>query len=220
MTDKARELSISNLQRLYAMVMSLAVAESLRRLLSDYGDKGELPEFASIVAVFSLLITAIPYFHSANRFLEATYITGEHQVKSVTLMFDFVQLFVEGIIFFVLAVVIKRPQVFFTTLAILFVSSSVWIVVRYLTTTKENKPPIIWSWPFANFMAAICLLILVWPNLLGWNPWPSSTAMSVALGATALIRTVYDYYSSWDFYLPPGKTINSMPASKKPQKRK
>lgn len=219
MSDKPRELSISNLQRLYAIVVSLAIAESLRRLLSDYGDNGQLPEFASMVAVFSLLITVIPYFHGANRYLEATYITGESKVKSQTLMLDFVALFVEGLIFFILAVVIEKTQVFFTILAALFVYSSVWISFRYLSTSRGNKIPFVLSWPIANLTAATLLLIIVWPGLLRWSLGLSSTAMNVGLGATALLRTVYDYYSSWDFYVPSGKMTDSVP-SRRPQRRK
>jgi len=131
MAEKAREMSISNLQRLYTVVMSLAIAESLRRLLSGYGDTGQPPDFASAVAVFSLLITAIPFYHGANRYLEATYITGERKTKSQSLVFDFIALFLEGLIFFMLAVVIKNTPVFYTTLAILFIFDSIWVSITY-----------------------------------------------------------------------------------------
>ncbi len=208
MINKARELSVSNLQRLYTVVMSLAVAESLRRLLSDYGDKGQLPEFASVVAVFSLLITAIPFYHGANRYLEATYITGERKTKSQTLLFDFITLFVEGLIFFILAVVIKNTPVFYTTLAILFVLDSIWVGITYLTTIKEDKTKNIRAWAIANLTAAICVLIFVWSNLLRWSFWPSTIVMNVALGITTLARTIYDYYSTWDFYVPSAKKLS------------
>lgn len=220
MTDKATELSVNTLQRLYTIVMSLAIAESLRRLLSDFGDKGQLPEFASVVAVFSLLITAIPYFHGANRFLELTYITGERKVKSHALIFDFIALFVEGLLFFMLAVVIKNTQVFFTTLAILFVFSSVWIGIRSMTTSAGNRPIIIHSWAIANVIAAIFLLIFVWSGPLGLRLWPSSTIMNIALGSIVLLRTVYDYYSSWNFYVPSSKVINSIPSPRIPKKKR
>jgi hypothetical protein len=219
MIDKARELSVVNLQRLYAIVMSLAIAESLRRLLSDYGNSGSLPAFASSVAVVSLLITAVPYFHGANRYLEAMYITGESQVNSGTLMVDFVALFVEGLIFFVLAVVIDQTRVFVTILALLFLFSSVWIGVRYVAAIKGRKPPVIVSWPIANLVAAICLLTLVWSELPRWSPWPPAIFMSVALGVTSLARTVYDYYSGWDFYMPSSKTGGS-PHSSRASKRR
>jgi hypothetical protein len=220
MIDKARELSVSNLQRLYTIVMSLAVAESLRRLLSDYGDKGQLPEFASIVAVFSLLITAIPFYHGANRYLESTYITGERKAKPKTLIFDFIALFVEGLVFFILAVVIKNTTVFFTTLAILFIIDSIWVGFTYLTTIEKSRTPNIRAWAIANVIASICLLVFVWSNLLGWNFWSSKTATSIALGATALIRTGYDYYSTWDFYFPSDKKADrtAFASSKKQRK--
>jgi hypothetical protein len=218
--NRARELSVNNLQRLYAIVMSLSIAESLRRLLSDLGDKGILPELGASVAVFSLLVTAIPYYHGANRYLEATYITGERQAKSQTLIFDFLALFIEGLIFFTLAVVIKNISIFFTLLAILYIYDSLWVGITHLTTIKEQRPANIRSWMLANFVAAIMLLIFVWSNLFNQAFWSSNFALILALGATALIRTMYDYYSTWDFYFPQSTKEGNIVSSSKSRKSK
>jgi hypothetical protein len=202
MNKKARELSVGNLQRLYTIVMSLAVAESLRRLLSDFGDGGQVPDFASVVAVLSLLVTVIPFYHGANRYLEATYITGERKTKVQALMLDFITLFAEGLLFLFLAVMIRNTEVFFTVLAILFVLDSVWVGVTSLAHVGIGGATDIRAWAVVNILAAMSLLLLIWwPHPRG-GAWPSSIALSGALGATAFVRTIVDYKAARSFYVP------------------
>lgn len=202
--DKARERSVSNLQRLYTVVISLAITEGLRRLLSDFSNTGTLPDMYSTIAFFSLLVTIIPFYHGANRYLDATYVTGERTAKSEALMLDFIAIFFEGIVFFILAIMIQNIKIFFTILASLYIFDALWVGLTQLTATSDSgKSPNIRIWSAINILAAIFLFVSIWSNLLNWDFWPTQKIQIIAVGGVAILRTVYDYYSVWNFYYPP-----------------
>lgn len=201
--DKARERSVSNLQRLYTVVISLAIAEGLRRLLSEFSVSGNLPDIYSTIAFISLLVTIIPFYHGANRYLDATYVTGERTAKSEALMLDFIAIFFEGIIFFILAIMIQNIKIFFSILAFLFVVDAIWVGITHLTaTSKSGKAPNLIRWATMNIFAAIFIFVSIWSNLLNWEFWPTDLIQVIAVGAMSVLRTVYDYYSVWNFYYP------------------
>src|ERR1051325_6616791 len=103
--DDARKRSVDNLQRLYSVVVSLAVTEILRRLLIGYAAGGTIAGYKEWFMFVSLIFTAVPFYHGANRYLDATYVIGERSAKHYALMVDFIMLFFEGLLFFGLAMV-------------------------------------------------------------------------------------------------------------------
>jgi len=201
---EARKRSVNNLQRVYTVVVSLAIAESLRRLLSPMANSGQLPDLAATVAVISMLVTVVPFYHGANRYLDSTYVTGERSAKSGALMLDFVVIFVEGLAFFVLSMLISEPQAFYTLLAGLFLLDAAWV---WLTRLTSQSPPEEGSgyrvWALVNILAAILLLLSKWSNLLNWSFWKTETAEVVAVGLIVVFRTLIDYITVWSFYYPP-----------------
>ena len=108
---EARKRSVDNLQRLYTVVISLAVAESLRRLLGDTPPE-TIADYKQWLMFASLIFTVVPFYHGANRYLDATYVTGERSAKPIALMVDFVMLFLEGLLFFGLAMLTSDEQWF------------------------------------------------------------------------------------------------------------
>lgn len=204
MHEESRKRSVDNLQRVYTVVISLAIAESLRRLLSQFGDNGQLPEYASILAVISLIITIVPFYHGANRYLDSTYVTGERSAKSGALMLDFVAIFGEGLVFFILSILIRNTVVFFTILAALFLFDSFWVWLTKLTSNSQVDKGLEYkTWAIANMVAALFLLLSFWSNLFQWSFWPSPTIQVTAACIAALIRTIFDYATVWTFYYPP-----------------
>jgi hypothetical protein len=204
MHEEARKRSVDNLQRVYTVVISLAIAESLRRLLSEFGDCGKLPGFAPVLAVISLIITIIPFYHGANRYLDSTYVTGERSAKPGALMLDFIAIFGEGLVFFILSLIIKSTAIFFTLLAALFIFDSFWVWLTKLTSNSEaDKGAEYKTWAFVNIASALFLLISFWSNLFQWNFWPSPTIQVTAASIAVLVRTIFDYGTVWNFYYPP-----------------
>src|SRR5690349_850145 len=71
---EARKRSVDNLQRLYTFVVGLAVTEMLRRMLNPLAT-----DYAVWLMFTAFLFTVVPFYHGANRYLDATYVTGERR---------------------------------------------------------------------------------------------------------------------------------------------
>lgn len=209
MEIEARKRSVENLQRLFTVVASLAITESLRQLLTVTGDVGTLPEIPTTLTVISLLTTIIPFYHGANRYLDATYVTGERTAKPETLIFDFSAIFLEGIIFFILAVLIRNLVAFYTLLALLFFFDAVWVWITKLTTQSSTiQGEVYISWSITNIIAGLVILFFIWSNLFQINLWSSAMVQVIAVTLVTLTRTIVDYARGWSFYYPPPSGAN------------
>lgn len=96
---KARERSVNNLQRLYAIVVSLSIAYTLKGLIEVISASGltNIVEYYNELFMFiSFIFIVIPFFHGANRYLDATYVTGERNATHYGLLVDFIALFCRG----------------------------------------------------------------------------------------------------------------------------
>lgn len=203
--EEARRRSVGNLQRVYTVVVSLAITEALRRLLSPAATNPITEiDIRSLIAVVSLLVTIIPFYHGANRYLDATYVTGERTAKSSALMLDFIVIFLEGLIFFVLALLIANTTAFFTGLALLFFLDSAWVALTRVTSESPlDRGREYATWSISNIAAGVIILLFIWSNLLSWEIWPTLEIAAVAVGVVALLRTIIDYATVWNFYYPP-----------------
>jgi len=197
---EARKRSVDNLQRLYTVVVSLAVTEGLKRLL---GPSATAVKASDWLMLASLIVTLIPFYHGANRYLDATYVTGERSAKNPALLIDFVLLFLEGVAFFALAMAIGAEQMFYSILSALLVFDILWVGMTNLTATgADDKMNDYISWALINAFAAALLLLFVWSNLMSLPFWSTPLARSVSLFAVALARTILDYKRVWRFYYP------------------
>ena len=200
---EARKRSVDNLQRLYTVVVSLAVAESLKGLLKDFGIHGTIASYQEWLMFVSLIFTVVPFYHGANRYLDSTYVTEERSAKHYALMIDFIMLFLEGLLFFGLAMVLTNEALFYTVLASLFLLDIVWVGFTNITaTSKQDRMPGYAKWASINVLAMAALLVFVWSNILNWQFWQSDTVRSIALVIVAVARTVFDYLIVWRFYYP------------------
>ncbi len=196
-TKEARKRSVDSLQRLYTVVISLAVTEALRRVLTS-----STGGYAHWLALASLLFTVVPFYHGANRHLDASYVTGERKVKPGALMIDFVFLYLGGILFFAMAVQIDSREVFYTLLGALFLLDMVWIGFSYLSRADESDGATGYvKWAIMNLIASAAIGVSIWSNVFG-SLWANDTAKDIALVIVAIGRTVFDYILQWHFYFP------------------
>jgi hypothetical protein len=206
---------VDNLQRLYTVVISLAVTESLRRLLVATLDVNpdKHPGYDSWLMFTALIVTIVPFYHGANRYLDATYVTGERTARAPALIVDFVMLFGEGLIFFALGMLVGRAPEFYTGLACVFVLDAVWVGFTRLTSTgPTNLSPSYAIWASVNVIAAILLMLSFWSNLLNLSFWRGEHTRQIAVLVIASLRTFYDYYCVWSFYYPEGGSRGLIPA--------
>jgi uncharacterized membrane protein len=198
----ARKRSVDNLQRLYTFVVSLALAESLRRTLLS-NDIVQLVWSNKWVMFLSLIFTVIPFYHGANRYLDATYVTGERTAKRYSLMVDFLFLFLQGLLLFTLALIITNdPSLitdhdtyFFSGLALLLFIDIIWVLVTTVITEdkRDDGTPSESNyqiWALLNVVAVILIFVLVYYELWTW-------LLVLTFG-----RSVLDYLISHNFYYP------------------
>ena len=197
----ARERSVNNLQRLYAIVVSLAIAHSLIQIIEIISNKGLtnfVGYYSELFMFFSFIVTLIPFFHGANRYLDATYVTGERTAGHYALLIDFIALFIEGLALFVLGMLITNLNVFYSFLVVLLVFDIAWVGSTTLTAKNESdKVPKFKKWASINAIAVAAILVSVWSNL-----WPGQLIKSTILVLIIIARTIYDYVSVWGFYYP------------------
>jgi hypothetical protein len=209
----ARRRSIDNLQRLYTVVVSLALTESLKKIMATgvimqtpAGVIMQIPSAVSIqmpvgkVLMFlSLLFTTIPFYHGANRYLDMAYVTGERETNSRALMVDFVMLFVQGLSLFIAAMLIGNEEYFYTTLSGILILDVIWVGITKLSELNPSKDKSHYiEWATINCVAAVLILASVWSKM-----WKTEFAMQIALTATCLLRSIVDYIRAWPFYYPP-----------------
>jgi len=208
-----RTRSVDNLQRLYTVVVSLAITESLRHLIGGTVAEPRTTTYGHWLMFTSLLVTLVPFYHGANRYLDATYVTHERSAKRGALMWDFIALFLEGLGFFVIGALMQRGTApFYTGIAALFVFDAIWVGLTNLTASgEEDRMPGYRKWALVNLLAAVVLFALVWSNLFtGVTVWRNEFAANIALVSVAILRTVYDYAKVWKFYYP--KDVDLIPA--------
>jgi hypothetical protein len=207
---EARKRSVDNLQRLYAFVVGLAVTEMMRRMLNPL-----VADYALWLMFTAFLFTVVPFYHGANRYLDATYVTRERNAKHFALMLDFIFLFLEGLLLFALAMQGSNREAFYTLLAVLFVFDAIWVGFTNLTGEGEtDKVPSYTAWAIVNLLAAALLMVSIWSNVFLFEFWSGEAAKNIALLVIAIGRTVYDYISVWPFYYPYGQppTYDNIPA--------
>jgi len=202
---QARTRSVDNLQRLYTFVVSLAFAESLKRALLTTTNNVDLSTSNSgkWMLCAALIITAIPFYHGANRYLDATYVTRERSSKKrFSLMIDFLFVFLQALLMFSLALLITAggPEIetnyklFYWGLALLLSIDILWIAITRGTTDDAPSPPKtvqFRKWAILNIFAVINILVLVY-----FAKWE-------CLLFLVITRTVVDYFIAHDFYYPP-----------------
>ncbi|RYG98673.1 MAG: hypothetical protein EON58_06425 [Alphaproteobacteria bacterium] len=194
---EARKRSVDNLQRLYTVVVSLAITELLKRLFHPAADapKAGLSEWLMLT---SFIVTIIPFYHGANRYLDATYVTGERSAKHGALMLDFIALFLEGILLFVLGLFASNATIFYTILGALFVFDAAWVGLTRLTTNGNESVASYVKWAGVNVVAALAVTGASWTTF-----FKTPEREAAFLTIICVFRTVYDYYSVWSFYYPP-----------------
>lgn len=210
---QARTRSVDNLQRLFTVVVSLAVTESLRRIMSDsmHSDVSTHPGADTWLMFGALMATIIPFYHGANRYLDSAYVTGERRTPHPALMVDFIVLFCEGLVFFGLAMLVGNERNFYTLLSILLIVDAVWVGFTRLISIHELSPTYR-KWATVNVVTALCLLTVVWSNMFDATYWKTDQAASIAAFAFAALRTILDYSLVWSFYYPVGQIPAPPPA--------
>lgn len=193
-SEKTIERSIDTLQRVYAIIIALAVNEGIKRTFLKGGagelelTKAHIPEFIAFI------FTSVPFVHGMNRHLDNTLTLIRKKEKRKwfgVLIMDFSVFMFESCLIFLLAASVISGIFFFKLLMVLLLVDLVWTIVIWSVTKT-----VVWQWALVNGVTVVlgCLLI--------YFRWLEPPVINYVLMAIAILRTIGDYLLSWDFYFP------------------
>lgn len=208
---ESKRRSVDSLQRLYSIVISLSIASILvafseNILASNISTSDIIKNFSILIA---FIVTVVPFYHGANRYLDATYVTKERAAKRYSLLVDFFALFFEAMLFFTLTRFTNSGDLFFLIFMILLLFDVIWtLVTKYTTKNSNSNSDRYFKWAAINLVCISLIISLFFTNWIqdvSGNQGVLIEAKSFSYILTTLIiigRTVADYILTWDFYYP------------------
>jgi len=197
--EKVIERSVDSLQKLYAVIVSLAIGFAIQNLLLNRADNSFSfsPEIIDYLpAFFAFLFVIVPFYHGMNRHLDRCYLEDRHDDKPKgALLFDFAVFFFEASILFAVAASIRSGLQPFLMLGILLCADMVWSLVSHWIHYRKFSPSVI-RWAIINFA-----VLVVAPFVVLIEDYPT-TSKAWLLLILAVTRAVADYWSCWKFYFP------------------
>lgn len=194
-SDKLIERSVDSIQKIYAVVIALAISQAIQSLLKEPSGVSvvNLKEFFSGLPAFvAFLVTLVPFWHGMNRHLDRCYLEKTSNVVQGALLFDFVVFFIESSLLFAAGWSLRAGiQTFFYLGALLGVDM-IWAItshqIHFAGRRSHAK-----RWSAINLGAiAVAFGIVEFP----FENKP------LVLMAIAVLRTILDYGLCWNFYFP------------------
>jgi hypothetical protein len=203
--------SVDALERLFAVVVALAITIAIQKVLFDKDGKlyvwydsasktyplmkmllDRLPMLAAFI--FSI----VPFYHGMNRHLDRIYVERDVPAsKAGFLVVDFFVFFLESCLLVAFAALVDTGNYGFIVLVLLLAVDAVWCFATHGIHYGAISPSTI-RWGWINSSAVAALLFVYFSNV-----FPDGGARTWALCGVAIIRTVVDYIVCWDFYFPP-----------------
>lgn len=184
----------------FAIVLALALSEAFKMVISEKENEKYI-DWGKLYALTAFLVLVLPFYQGMNRYLLITY--GEFaegpRPHSVYLIIDSAAFMLESALFFAMSRTLGPVHwarfywVAFTLLAV----DSVWgVSVRMHSSTAAAVT--IEHWTILNVVTIFLLVLLITHGQKITNKH-----VPAALAAAGMVvRTVIDYYISWDFYFP------------------
>jgi hypothetical protein len=195
--EKVFERSVDSLSRIYAVIIALAIGQSISILLLDPStrtlDLGRAT-VASLPVFVAFAVTVVPFYHGMNRHLDECYLVNKSTPHGALLL-DFAVFFVEAALLFAISVSVRAGLQGFYLLATLLAVDTIWGTVSHLIHVKVLKKGAL-RWAMLNL--ATLLFGFFW---LTWSG-VTDTAKTAGLLILACSRTILDYGLNWTFYFP------------------
>ena len=192
-------VSIENLQRVFAIVLALALSEGFKQVVSD---KAPLPSdpfvyWERILGLISFLLLIVPFFQGMHRYYYTVYMaTTRPRPYAIFLNFDVFIFLIDAALFFVMSRALGREQWrrFYSTVLLVLMVDSGWGFVVLLFNSN-----VVLGW-----LALNAITIPIFALWLYFFRDPKSICGVRLCFLTMVLRTIIDYYIMWDFYYPSG----------------
>jgi hypothetical protein len=202
--------SVDSLERIYSVVVALAVTIAIQKLLFDsHGNLYPWHDPATnryilldaivtrLPVLLAFVFSIVPFYHGMNRHLDRIYVERAVPVKKEGyLVADFLVFFVEACLLVAFASLVAERGYAFVVLMILLTLDAAWAFGTHGIHYGAIEPSTI-RWGWINAVAVAMLLIIYFSNL--FSP---GTARNWALCGVATLRSVVDYLLCWRFYFP------------------
>jgi hypothetical protein len=192
---KVIERSVDSLQRIYAVVIALAISQSIQSLLKGpTGAAGiDLNQLhTGLPGITAFVVTLVPFWHGMNRHLDRCYLEKTSTVIQGALLLDFVAFFIESIFLFAAGWSLASGIKTFEYLGMLLaVDMLLGIISNHVKFPGKKSHAVKWS--LINLVAiALAVLVVTFP----FNAKP------LVLMMIAVLRSIADYALCWNFYFP------------------
>lgn len=187
--------TVDALQRVYAMVIALALITAVTLLIEVIGviksSKGAQAEFVPTALMFiAFLSTLVSFYHGMNRHLDDTFVIGDQtSPHRLPLLVDIFVFLVEAGLLVVMANTINSPKTFLYAWSVLLAIDIVWGLFVYLLV--KRVAPARWV---ANNFAFLALAWICWLFFFPQNV--------ILIAVVEVLRSVIDYWLNWHFYFP------------------
>jgi len=194
--ERSKERSVDSLQKIYAVVIALAIAQAIQSLLKD-PVSSTLLAFSQILvglpAFVAFLVTLVPFWHGMNRHLDRCYLEKKSAVVQGALLMDFATFFLEASLLFAAGWSLRSGIYSFAALGGLLFVDMLWGFVSHQIHFPGQKSHVR-RWSAINLVAILIAILIV--------DFPFQHKL-ILLMVVAIVRTIVDYSLCWPFYFPP-----------------
>jgi hypothetical protein len=183
----------------FSIVLALALGEAFKQAVAEHrpgtATGGDI-QWDRLPALLTFLFLILPFYQGMNRFLLLNYggeSASQHHYSAIALIIDGVAFMAESAVFFAMSrnLANSRWRYLYGIVLFLLLIDSCW----GLTVLARTSDPTVLGWVVLNIAFSIVLVILIWRG-----PKFSDSSVAIAGTAAMLIRTIIDYWISWDFY--------------------
>lgn len=195
--DRVRNASRDALKYVYYVIIGIAITEALIRAFISNGNFLGMQMFIGkqkipLILLFAFLPTICRFVHGASIHLDAI---SNKRYKSII---DCIGFYLQAIFFYLMAVSLKEPLSFSSSLALMLFFDAMWLVflrcIKYIKFDRTHS-----QWLISDIILIIILSILF---LCYYDRATSVTNWSILISIFAIVAAFLDYFLNRDFYFP------------------
>ncbi|MBL7876763.1 MAG: hypothetical protein JNL53_13940 [Cyclobacteriaceae bacterium] len=196
--NKPLTRSVDSLQKIYAVIIGLAIARTTQEVVQGTNWNEILPRIqATAPALLSFFFLIVPFYHGMNRHLDYSYLERVPQHSKIGLIMDFIFFSLEAALFFLFADTIILGKESFIVIALILGLDILWgTFATLLNYHKESGKQNPFAWVKINIVTLIFGFFIY---VYGDNP---VIDVRWCLAVLLVGRTIIDYYMMMDFYFP------------------
>jgi hypothetical protein len=193
---KLIERSVDNVQRIYAVIIALAISQAIQILLKNPNSTTlelNLKQVPSGLPAFvAFLVTLVPFWQGMNRHLDRCYLEKKAGVRQGVVLIDFVVFIMEASFLFAAGWSIKSDIETFYWLGGLLGVEMIWALASHYIHFPETRSHAV-RWSVINLCAIVIAILVV--------EFPFQHKQFVLM-VIAVARSIADYVGCGEFYFP------------------